>query len=43
MITRYIAIAILAPGALLAVRTLWRERRRINDLPATSRKEHPKP
>jgi len=33
VITRLIAIWILAPGALLVVRTLWRERRRLPAAP----------
>ncbi|MFI9244197.1 hypothetical protein ACIGXF_16770 [Streptomyces sp. NPDC053086] len=41
MITRWIALAILAPGALMAARTLWRERRRTNTQPTASREEKP--
>ncbi|WP_432027411.1 hypothetical protein [Streptomyces sp. 1222.5] len=33
MIPRLILFAVLAPGALLAIRTLWRERRRLPAAP----------
>ncbi|MFI9344983.1 hypothetical protein ACIG0D_27510 [Streptomyces sp. NPDC052773] len=35
--------AALAPGAAMAARSLWRERRRAAALPPTSRKENPQP